>query len=72
MQMYFMGGLQMKNRKDKGMQPASGIRNLYIAKLIGRCMICCLCCMIYAADWESFEIMSGLNFFRRFSPFHII
>ena len=62
----------MKYRKDKKMQPASGIRNLYIAKLVGRCMICCFCGMMYAINRESFEIMNGLNFFRHFSPFHII
>ncbi|MDE6530431.1 MAG: hypothetical protein K2K96_06630 [Lachnospiraceae bacterium] len=62
----------MKNRKDKKMQPASGIRKLYIIKLVGRCIICCLCGMMYVADRESFEIMNGLNFFKRFSPFHII
>ena len=62
----------MKNRKDKKMQPAPGIRNLYITKLVGRCIICCLCGLVYVADREAFEIMNGLNFFRRFSPFHII
>lgn len=62
----------MKNRKDKKVQPASDIRKLYIIKLVGRCIICCLCGMMYIADRESFEIMNGLNFFKRFSPFHII
>ena len=62
----------MKYKRDKKIQPASGIRNLHMAKLAGRCIICCLCGLLYAKNRASFEILDGLNFFRHLSPFHIL
>ena len=57
----------MEKDKRKG---ASRIRKLYIAKLIGRCMILCIS---FFLCWKKREVFGVLNnFMGEFSPLHLL
>lgn len=58
----------MDQKKQK--TGASRIRRIYIAKLIGRCIILCICAYLCAARIEEFKVME--DFFGKFSLFHIL
>ena len=52
--------------------PASRVRRTYIAKLVGRCVVLCLCLILYFAAPGQFEILGKGGFFRDFSVFHLL
>ena len=50
----------------------SATRKRYTACLIGRILIFALCATAFFVWPEQFEILEGFNFFKSFSPFHIL
>lgn len=50
----------------------SPLRRTYLARLAGRCAVLLLCCAAAYRDREAFGILHGWNFFRAFSPLHIL
>ena len=50
----------------------SGIRKTYMAHLAGRCVIFVLCVLLWLFRPGGFEILHGMNFFREFSPLHLL
>ena len=56
----------MKNRT------ISPTRKRYIIRLAVRCVVLILCGILCAAAPEEFEILEGMNFFRRFSLLHLL
>lgn len=50
----------------------SNIRRAYFARLVGRCIVFILAVTIYIFKPEWFGILHGGNFFRQFSPLHIL
>lgn len=52
-------------------EPVSPKRKIYIARLIGRCLIFITCILLFIFRPEYFSILSG-GFFRQFSPLHIL
>ena len=52
--------------------PASKLRKAYIARLIGRCIVLVICAMLWIFSPETFHILKGWNFFKAFSPLHIL
>lgn len=53
-------------------QPVSKVRKVYIARLVGRCAILAASIVLWFFQWEQFEILDGMNFFEKFSVFHIL
>jgi len=50
----------------------SRIRKVYFLRLIGRCAILAGCFLLYFLRPEEFDIILDLNFFKRFSIFHLL
>lgn len=50
----------------------SNIRKTYFARLVGRCVVFFLCVFLWVLHPDEFEILRGMNFFRKFSPLHIL
>ena len=50
----------------------SETRKRYILRLVGRCIIFALCLWLSFARPAEFEILEGMNFFRRFSVLHLL
>lgn len=50
----------------------SRTRKIYVARLIGRCLIFILCMGMCAVYREGFAILDGWNFFKKFSPLHLL
>lgn len=53
-------------------KPMSVLRRAYMARLVGRVIIFALCIIMYIKRPEELEILQGENFFRSFSPLHIL
>ena len=51
---------------------ASKTRKLYTAQLVIRCLILVSCILILIFDREQAEVLEGWNFFRRFTPLHLL
>ena len=49
-----------------------GLRATYMARFAGRCAILALCIWAYIFRRDAFDIVHGWNFFRSFSPFHLL
>lgn len=47
-------------------------RKRYIARLVGRCLILILCAVMAVSRKEFFSVLDGWNFFRSFSPLHLL
>ena len=47
-------------------------RKRYFARLIGRIIIMIVCLILCFVRPESFEILNGMNFFEKLSPFHLL
>ncbi len=52
--------------------PVSKLRATYIAKLVGRCIILLLALLIWRFAPNHLEVLEGMNFFRTFSPLHLL
>ena len=50
----------------------SETRKRYCFRLVGRCIIFVLCCGLYALRREDFAPLEGWDFFREFSPLHLL
>ena len=50
----------------------SSTRKRYIARLVGRCIVLILCTALCVVSPEEFDILEGMNFFRRLSPLHLL
>ena len=50
----------------------SKTRKDYILRLIGRCVVLALCCMLCFFAPQEFAILEGTNFFSRLSPLHAL
>ena len=53
-------------------QPVSTVRKTYIARLAGRCVILVMSILFWIFAREQFDILEGMNFFKKFSVFHIL
>lgn len=53
-------------------EPLSKIRKLYIARLVGRFIIFIIAIILYFVKPYSLSVLYGANFFREFSPLHIL
>ena len=51
---------------------ASKTRKLYTAQLVIRCLILAACILILIFDPEQTEVLEGWNFFRSFTPLHLL
>lgn len=47
-------------------------RKIYISRLVGRCLILILCTVLAVFRKDVFSVLSGWNFFRSFSPLHLL
>lgn len=52
--------------------PISATRKIYIARLIGRCLILLLCILLWVFDRQAFTVVEGWRFFDRFSVLHLL
>ena len=50
----------------------SRIRKIYFARLIGRCLALIGCFLLCFLSPDSFSVLPRLEFFRRFSPLHLL
>lgn len=50
----------------------SPTRKRYIGRLVGRILILLICAFLRLTSPESFYILEGMNFFKRFSLFHLL
>lgn len=50
----------------------SPTRKRYIGRLVGRILILLICAFLCFTSPESFYILEGMNFFKRFSLFHLL
>ncbi|MDD6681748.1 MAG: hypothetical protein PUE61_01060 [Clostridiales bacterium] len=50
----------------------SRIRKIYFARLIGRCLVLIACALLCIFSRQSFDVLPGLEFFRRLSPLHFL
>ena len=50
----------------------SKTRKIYFARLFGRCILFLLAVFWFFYDREAFDVLSGWNFFEKFSPLHIL
>ena len=53
-------------------QSVSTVRKVYIARLVGRCAILVMSILIWIFAREQFDVLEGMNFFKKFSVFHIL
>jgi len=53
-------------------EPMSDLRRAYVARLVARVIIFALCIFMYIKRPEELEVLQGVNFFRKFSPLHIL
>ena len=50
----------------------SATRKRYIGRLVGRCLIFVICALLCVFRRDTFAVLEGLNFFRMFSPLHLL
>ncbi len=53
-------------------EPMSKVRKVYFARLIGRCVVLLAAALLWIFYRESFDILDGMNFFKKFSVFHLL
>ncbi len=53
-------------------QPISKTRKIYFLRLFGRSVVLLLAILMYIFQKSEFDILSGLNFFERFSVLHLL
>ena len=52
--------------------PISDIRKRYILRLVCRCVIFCWALVLVFTDFARYDILSGFDFFKKFSLLHIL
>lgn len=52
--------------------PASQIRKVYTARLVGRCLILAIFIYFLIVSPEEISILDGMNFFKGFSVYHLL
>lgn len=62
----------MKRLTKEKREPASRIRRLYTAKLAARVVIFFISIFLYLNEPGQFDVLVGMNFFRKFSLLHIL
>ena len=62
----------MENSKTLPKPQASKTRRVYTLHLIVRCLILAACVLILIFDPSQTEVLEGWNFFRRFTPLHLL
>ena len=50
----------------------SATRKRYFFRLAGRCLVFVLCVLLYLVRPDAFQVLNGLEFFRQFSPLHLL
>ena len=50
----------------------SKTRKRYILRLVGRCIVLCICGLLCFLRPQMFDILDGMNFFTRLSPLHLL
>ena len=60
----------MKNYFD--WRSMSAMRKRYTLRLIGRCIVLVVCALLCCVRPQEFDILQGMNFFRRLSVLHIL
>ena len=50
----------------------SETRKRYVWRLVGRCLVLLICTVVCFVKPEWFDVLNGFNFFREFSPFHLL
>lgn len=50
----------------------SKTRKIYIARLVGRCLVFVLCTLLYLYWPQSFAVLNGFQFFTTLSPLHLL
>ena len=50
----------------------SDIRKKYVWRLVGRVIVLILCAALSILSPASFDVLKGFNFFRSFSPIHLL
>lgn len=50
----------------------SATRKRYFFRLAGRCLVFVLCVLLYLVRPDTFQVLNGLEFFRQFSPLHLL
>ena len=50
----------------------STTRKIYIARLVGRCLIFAACTLLCIYRPAAFAVLDGWNFFKTFSPLHLL
>ena len=53
-------------------QPMSRVRKAYFIRLAGRCLLFCMCVCLWIWRPEAFDVLFGMNFFKRLSPLHFM
>lgn len=53
-------------------EPMSRVRKIYFARLVGRCVVLLIAALLWLLKRDSFDVLNGMNFFRRFSIFHLL
>ncbi len=64
--------MEQKTEGKKKRQPTSKLRKAYIARLVGRCIVLVLAVLLYILKPDHLNVLHGMNFFREFSPLHIL
>ena len=50
----------------------SATRKRYFFRLAGRCLVFVLCVLLYLVRPDTFQVLNELEFFRQFSPLHLL
>ncbi len=53
-------------------EPISKTRKIYFLRLAGRCVVFLIALYLYFFQKESFSVLEGMSFFKRFSLLHIL
>lgn len=58
--------------KSKCKIPISDTRKRYCLRLVGRCIVLVVCIFLAISYSEIYDILDGMNFFEKLSPFHLL
>lgn len=55
-----------------GKEPMSRVRKVYFARLVGRCIVLLAAVWLWIFRRDTFHILEGFNFFKKFSVLHLL